>query len=271
MEYKVVKKEDIRGFIRSLFYPRESFILEDNNAFDGVFKYCLDWVLNTNIYEVRAIELFKSGKVVDLEFNEALVSSVYSGCKISKIVNIFPATVSTDFFNVWRVRFASNPNFLVNLTRYNQDFREFVFSYSLFNQLRSRYSNTNVDYNVVRKGRDVYKIILGNSFNNIDRVWVVFLPHFCLDGGLRVYDEDGDVVELKDVGEWLFTTKEFNFLCKYMYGYIMWREGVALSELSIVGELNTNKELFLEKSKELMEDALNEYKRYNANLLGRRI
>jgi len=270
MDFKEYTYDDIRQELRNLIYPRESFIIEDNFAYKSLFNQVLDGILNAMVFSNRYIEMFKNNRNIDLELNEALVSSVYTGCRIGKILNIYCSTVTTDFFNAWRVRFASNPNFLTNLLRYNQDFREFVLSYTVYNQIRQRFSNTNIDWNVIKIGKDIYKIILGNSFNNIDKVMVVFLPYFIkYDDEISIYDENENIIKVKS-DRWFFSNKEYSFLIRYLLGNILYKEGLALSEIDITGS-STNKETLMTEGKDIMEKAILDFKSFHTNLTARRI
>lgn len=269
MVYKIVNINLIKEEVKNLIYPRESFIINNDQVFMTMFNFVLSF-LNNNVFNVRFIELYKDNSSVDLLLNEHLITKIYSGTKVGKVLNIFNCSEDVSFFNAWRVRFATNPNFLINLIRYNQDFLDFIFSFTVYNQLRQRFSNKNVDWDVVRIGEGVYKIILGKTFMNVNKIMISFLPYFISYGDeVKVLNEDGDV-EIKNNFEWLFTDKEYYILCKYLSGFILYKEGVALSELDVTGNA-TNKDLLITEGKEIMEKCKEEIVSYHTKIFARRI
>jgi len=268
--YKVYTKEQIHNEIINRLFPRKSIILKNPDGFNQIFNQSFKEFLQAYVYEPRCVELPTSVNHVDLELNNSLVSTIYPGTKIGKVIMIYSATPSVDFFNTWKTRFAANPNFIINLINYNDDFKDFMFTHQLYQQIKRKLSNTNVDWNVIKYGNDTFKIILGSSFKSFIRVMVFFLPYFELET-ITTIDDDTDEEVTTESTSWLLTDQEYQFLIKTMHALILQREGIAISELDVTGVAN-NKDTLIAEGEKIMTQAMDDFtKKQASRRVGRRI
>jgi len=263
--YTLYTKQNIENELKNRFFPRQLIVLKNPEGFNSIFNQVFNDYLNSYKFEPRAIELPINGREIDLD--NAMISTIYSGVKVGSIITLHQATATADFFNAWRVQFAGNPNFLVNVVRYNQDFKDFIVTHELYKQMQRKLFNKNTDWQAVRVGNH-FKIIVGTSYAQFDRATIFFYPYF-ENNKIKILDSENKEIEI-DSDRWLFTDKEYSFLMNCIEAITMKREARALTEAKIMG-IETNADTYNEEGDKLLEKTLTEQVKKSSHLSGKRL
>jgi hypothetical protein len=236
---KVYKREDLKQNMINKFFPRTLIIANNDYAFNTAIDDTL-LKLNDLKYLVRVYEFNVVTNVMDLTTMDI------SGIEVDKVMQIVPASDYFEVFSNFRL-LLGNTFFKFNMLRNQDDFLEYILSIEIHKQLTNRYRNYNINY-FKAEG----KIICGESFSNVGKCSVFFLPLFKLDS---------DEWELYDV--------EFDFVISYLEGLIMYREGRAQTELKTTG-VDTNAEELKTDGKEMMAETLKDFRSKGFTRIGKR-
>jgi len=236
---KVYKREELKETIVNRFFPRKLILSRSEEAFDSAVETAMR-KLNDLVYLTRVYEFNISGVVMDMTQMDI------PGIAVDKVMHIVPANDYYEIFSNFRL-LLGNTFFKFNMLRNQDDFVEYLLSLEIHKQLTNRYRNYNINYY-----SDGDKIIAGESFQNVRKCAVFFLPRF----------------DIKAKAWELYDTEE-KFLSEYLEAVVLYREGRAQSELKITG-VDSNADDMKNDGKEMMEKMEENYRRTSFARIGKR-
>ena len=235
-------------------FPRKSIKLKAEGGFSLLLKIGIEKYLNIHSHSIRTImsQISNSnggGNHINLDDIDIGVDNNVS---IRKVTGVLSSTYyqSEEFLSLWmRSNYmGQSTEFMGNMFRYNEQFKQFILAKEVYNQIKRKYFNKNTDWAVIGE-----KLILGKTFNSVREVMIFYLPTFDYEGS-----------------SWMMTDKEYQFLLDCLYGELLIMEGMALLELKISGA-ETNANEMLTEGKELLEKTMEAWKGRLPILTGRRI
>jgi len=235
------------------FFPRKLIVSRNDDVFTGLVKDAFK-KLNELVFQPRFYEFPISGDSIQLASSSP--QSMYvdtslmpiPGIFVKKVTMLVPANEFFYFFNDYRV-ILGRVVYPFNILRNQDNFIDFLLANELFKQLKKRFSNKNIDYFLTGD-----KIILGPSWQSIQKVVVFFLPGFDT--------ENATEYELYDIEE--------SFTLNFLEGLVAYREGRAQSEMAIMGELTTNATNLQTEGQNIMKKEEEEFKKLGFPKIGKR-
>lgn len=235
------------------FFPRKLIVSRNDAVFTRAVRDAFK-KLNELVYKPRFYEFTIAGTAIQTTntsgqsmYVDTLQMDV-PGIFVKKVTMMVPANEFFYFFNDYRV-ILGRVVYPFNILRNQDNFIDFLLANELFKQLKKRFSNKNIDYFLSGD-----KIIVGPSWQSIQKVVVFFLPGFLT--------EDATEFELYDIEE--------QFILDYLEGIVAYREGRAQSEMAIMGELTTNSATLIKDGEEKMKKTEEDFKKNGFPAIGKR-
>jgi hypothetical protein len=169
-----VSIKDLFKSLNAKTFPRKLIIMKDKvSASIDLVTSCVE-ILNDLVYQNRLAEFDITGGG-DNGTNVGIVDCTtlsIVGIEVKTVTRVMPYPSYQNFFSMYEKVFYNQPAIL-NAVRRQDDFINFLMSKEVYNQIDRKFNSKDIDMFFTGD-----KLFLGESFRNVPRVVIEYLPYF---------------------------------------------------------------------------------------------